>query len=133
MRVAVSAMGKGLKSKVDVRFGRCTNFVIAEVEGTEIKEVRNVKNTASKQMGGAGITSSELVARQGAKAVITGNIGPRAMSVFKEFAIEVYHGEGTVGEALKKFANNQLRELSDPTGPMFMGKPAGIAKEHKRK
>jgi len=125
MKVGVSAAGEGLESPVDVRFGRCPNFVVAEIEDKKIKNVKNVKNTAVEQMGGAGITSAELVARQGVKAVLTGNVGPRAFAVFHELGVKVYHASGTVKDAIEKFANGELDEVSNATGPMFMGKSDG--------
>jgi len=123
MKIAVSATGKGLDSQVDVRFGRCPNFVIVELEGKEIKGSEDVENTATSQMGGAGISASQLVADKGVKAVITGNMGPRAFQVFSQLGIDVYQGTGTVREVVEKFADGKLTKISEATGPMFMGNP----------
>ncbi len=123
MKIAVSATGKGLDSQVDMRFGRCPNFVIVELDGKEIKSTQDVENIAAGQMGGAGITSSQLVADRGVKAVITGNVGPRAFSVFEQLGIKIYQGSGTVKEVVEKFADGKLQEMKGATGPMFMGKP----------
>ena len=125
MKVAISATGKGLESQVDVRFGRCPNFVIVELDGKEIKSSKDVKNTATSQMGGAGITAAEIVANQGAKAVITGNMGPRAFAVFHQLGIKVYMGSGMVKETVEKFAKGELKKISEATGPMFFGRPGG--------
>ena len=125
MKIAVSATGKGLDSQIDVRFGRCPNFVIVELDeqSKEIKGSEDLKNTATAQMGGAGISASQLVAERGVKAVITGNMGPRAFQVFSQLGISVYHGTGTVREAVEKFAKGELTKVSEATVPMFMGKP----------
>ncbi len=128
MKIAVSAAGKGMDSPVDVRFGRCPNFVIVELEKKKIKSSKDVENTAVAQMGGAGLTAAELVANQDVKAVITGNMGPRAFAVFHQFGIKVYRGSGTVKEAVDKFADNKLEEMTEASGPMFMGK--GGHREH---
>ncbi len=125
MKIAVSAAGKGLDSQVDIRFGRCPNFVIAEMEDHEIKNASDLENTAVAQMGGAGITAAQLVADQGVQAVITGNMGPRAFAVFQQLGIKIYQGSGTVREVLQKFAKGELEEIRDATGPMFMGRPGG--------
>ena len=125
MKIAVSAAGKGLDSNVDMRFGRCPNFVIVELddESKEIKGSQDLENTATAQMGGAGITSSQLVADQGVKAVITGNMGPRAFQVFSQLGIKIYQGTGTVREAAEKFSKGELQEMKAATGPMGAGMP----------
>jgi len=117
MKIAISATGKGLDSQVDERFGRCTNFVIVEIEGKKIKSIEDMENTATAQMGGAGITASQMVADRGIKAVITGNMGPRAFQVFEQLGIEVYQGLGSVKEVAEKFIKKQLSRMNEATGP----------------
>ena len=121
MKIAISATGEGLGSQVDERFGRCPNFVIVELEeeSKEIKDSEDMENTATAQMGGVGITASQMVADRGVKAVITGNMGPRAFQVFQQLGIEVYRGSGTVREVCEKFAKNELIKMSEATGPNF--------------
>lgn len=122
MKIAVSATGKGLDSQVDVRFGRCPNFVIVEVEDKDIKGSEDMENTATAQMGGAGISASQLIADKGVKAVITGNMGPRAFTVFEQLGIEIYQGSGTVKEAVEKFIKGELKKMGEATsGPMGAG------------
>lgn len=125
MKIGISATGKGIDSHVDARFGRCPNFVIVELDGKEIKGVEDVENTANAQMGGAGISAAQIVADRGVKAVITGNMGPRAFQVFSQLGIDVYQGEGTIKEAVEKFSNGELQKVSGPTGPMGVGVPGG--------
>lgn len=117
MKIAVSATGKGLESRVDERFGRCPNFVIIEVEGKEIRGSEDMENTATAQMGGAGITASQMVADKGVEAVITGNMGPRAFQVFEQLGIEVYQGSGTVKEVAEKYISGELTRMNEATGP----------------
>jgi len=123
MKIAVSATGKGLDSQVERRFGRCPNFVIVELDdkSMKIKGIEDVGNTATAQMGGAGITASQLVADMGVKAVITGNMGPRAFQVFSQLGIEVYQGAGTVKEVAEKYAKGGLERMAEATGPMHPG------------
>ena len=52
MKIAVSAAGNTLDSLVDPRFGRCAYFIIADVEGNEIKNVEAVENPAMMIRGG---------------------------------------------------------------------------------
>lgn len=121
MKIAVSSTGKDMNSQIDVRFGRCPYFIIVDIENNEIKGTEAIENTSATQMGGAGITSAQLVADKGAKAVITGNMGPRAFSVFEQLGIEVFQGTGTVKEAVEMFKKGELTKVSGPTGPMLMG------------
>lgn len=123
MKIAVSATGPGLESQVDVRFGRCPNFVIVEVEDKKIKGSEDIQNTATSQMGGAGISAAQLVADKGTKAIITGNMGPRAFNVFEQLGIDIYQGSGTVKEAVEKFIKGELKKIGEATGPRFMGMP----------
>ena len=111
MKVAVSSIGKGLESKVSTVFGRCPYFIIAEIEGKKIQKIEAVENMSAGQKGGAGISSATEVVEKGAKAVITGNLGPRASDVLKQFKIEAYKGSGSVKEALQKFMENKLEKI----------------------
>ena len=118
MKIAISSTGKDLESEIDARFGRCPYFLIAEIDDKEIKNVQAIENTAAGQMGGAGITAAEIVANEKVSAVITANLGPRAFSVFEQFEIKVYQGQGKISDAIQKFIKGQLTEITSSTGPM---------------
>ena len=107
MRIAVSSMGKTLDSEVADVFGRCAYFLI--IEDGEIKEI--VENISANQMDGAGISAAQLVAEKNVSAVIAGNIGPRALDVFKQFNIKVYKGAGPVKEVIEKLGKNELESV----------------------
>jgi len=113
MKIAISSTGKDLESEIDVKFGRCPYFLIVEIENKEIKGVQAIENIAAGQRGGAGITSAEIVAKEKVEAVITANLGPRAFSVFEQFEIKIYQGQGKVGDAVQKFIKGELVELKD--------------------
>ena len=121
MKIAISSTGKGFESQIDARFGRCVYFVIAEVKDKKIEEIKSIENPSINVGGGAGISAAELVANEGVKAVITGNVGPRAISVFSQFGIKVYSATGKVKDALDKFVEGKLEELGSATGPMGFG------------
>ncbi len=111
MKVAISSTGKELESQVSNVFGRCPYFVIAEIEDKEIKNVEAIENTSAKQLGGAGISAAQMVAEKDVKAVITGNLGPRASTVLKQFNIDVYRGADSVKEALRKLIEGNLERI----------------------
>lgn len=123
MKIAVSSTGPGMDSEIDFRFGRCKYFVIVEVDKKEIKGNESIENGNKDQLGGAGITAAQSVADRGVNVVITGNLGPRAFTVFEQIGIEVYQGSGKVNQAVEKFLKGELEKLSGPTGPMNANKP----------
>ncbi|MCD6434151.1 MAG: NifB/NifX family molybdenum-iron cluster-binding protein [Candidatus Diapherotrites archaeon] len=111
MKVAVSSLGRELQSNVSLVFGRCPFFIIAEIEGDKIIKSEAIENSSMNQATGAGISAAERVANLGVKAIITGNIGPRAAAVFQQLGIEVYKGSGTVEETLKNFIEGKLERM----------------------
>ncbi|HDN83477.1 MAG TPA: dinitrogenase iron-molybdenum cofactor biosynthesis protein [Candidatus Altiarchaeales archaeon] len=115
MKIAVSSTGGSLDAMVDPRFGRCSYFVIVNVENNEIKDFEAVENPAAMAIGGAGIQAAQLVANKGVQAVITGNIGPNAFQVLSMAGIRIFHGFGTtVKDAVNRFLRNELEEITSP-------------------
>ena len=121
MKIAISSTGKNLESKVDARFGRCPYFLIVEIDDKKMINVKAIENTAAGQMGGAGITAAEIVANEKVSAVITANLGPRAFSVFEQFGIKIYQGQGKIKDVIQKFIKEELTEITNSTGPMRAG------------
>jgi len=121
MKVAISSTGQTLESDIDTRFGRCSYFLIIEIEENKIKEVRAVENTAAAQAGGAGITAGQIIADQEVDAVITVNMGPRAFDVFNQLDIKVYQAEGKIKDAIQNFIDGKLEQTNTATGPQHMG------------
>jgi len=121
MKIAVSSTGKSLKSKVAEVFGRCPYFIIAEISaeggsasgGENNKIVRNevMENAVANQMGGAGIAAAQAVAEKNVEAVITRNIGPRALDVLRQFDIKIYNGSGSVEDVLQEFIDSKLTKI----------------------
>ncbi len=106
MKVAVSSTGNDLTSQIDSRFGRCMYFVIVETDDMSFDAFNNENIVLS---GSAGIQSAGFVSSKGAKAVLTGNCGPKAMQALTAGGIEVFVGQaGTIEEAVEKFKNGNL-------------------------
>ena len=121
MKIAISSTGKSLESEVDAKFGRCPYFLIVEIEDKEIKNLNSIENTAKAQMGGTGISASEIVANEKPDAIVTVNIGPRAFSAFKQLGIKIYHGQGKIKNVVQQFIEGKLTEMTDATGPRHIG------------
>jgi len=111
VKIAVSSMNKNIESDVCDVFGRSSYFVIAEIEDEKIKRTEIIENKSTNQMSGAGISAAQLMAEKNVNAVITGNVGPRAFDVLKQFNIEVYTGSGVIKKVLQEFINGKLKKI----------------------
>jgi len=111
MKIAISSIGKDLNSQVSEVFGRCPYFLIVEIDDKKVKEFGALENMSVNQMGGAGISAVQTVAGKNVKAVITGNVGPRALDVLKQFHIQLYKGTGLITKVIKKFIEGKLEEI----------------------
>jgi predicted Fe-Mo cluster-binding NifX family protein len=104
-------------------FGRCPWYVFVD---PDTMEVEAVENPAMAAAGGAGIQAAQFVVEQGARAVVTGNVGPNAFDVFRSTGVPVYIGQGgSVGQAVEAYRDNQLREVRSATGPAHAGMGRG--------
>jgi len=109
MKIAVSAAGNTLDSLVDPRFGRCAYFVIADVEGNEIKNVEAVENPGMMIRGG-GIQAIQLIVNKKVEVLITGNIGPNAVEILSSRGIKIaaIMPGISVREAIEKYLKGDL-------------------------
>ena len=111
MKVAFSTSGDGLESPLDPRFGRAPKFLIYDLDSGTFEVVDNQENVNAAQ--GAGIQSGETVARLGAKSLVTGHCGPKALRVLVAAGVAVYTATGTltVAEALEQYRAGTLAEV----------------------
>jgi len=123
MIIAISSTGTSLESNVDSRFGRCPFFLFYDTDNDTFS---HVSNEARGAMGGAGIQTGQMIANRGAKAVITGNVGPNAFRVLSTAGVKVYSGvSGKVSEAVAKFKEGQLTETTAPDVGSHFGMGGG--------
>jgi predicted Fe-Mo cluster-binding NifX family protein len=120
LRIAVSATDGNLDAQIDPRFGRCQYFVFVDSDTMQFTARPNASTGA---MHGAGIEAAQTVANEGAKAVITGSVGPNAFQVLSQAGIEVItDASGTVREAIQRYKSGQLgRPTSGATVPGHAG------------
>ena len=120
MRIAVSTTSGGLDDKVSEVFGRAVSFTIVDVEDGEIRNVEVIRNDFAVRGGGAGIAVSQFLADKGVEVVLTGNVGPNALSVLNSAGIKVYRAGGMkVSEAIEKFLKGELEQILVPGDPKF--------------
>ena len=111
MKIAISSTNKNIESNVSDVFGRCPYFIIAEIKDGKIERTEAIKNKSADQTGGAGISAAQLMAEKDINVVITGNVGPRALDVLKQFNIDIYSGEGIVKDILQDFIDKKLKKI----------------------
>jgi predicted Fe-Mo cluster-binding NifX family protein len=107
MKIAITAQGEQMQSPVDPRFGRAKWFIVVDTDTGDFEAFDNKKNFDAAQ--GAGIQAGRNVAELGVKAVVTGNVGPKAFATLRAAGIDVHVGAcGTVQEALEQFKAGEL-------------------------
>lgn len=109
-RIAFTTSGDGLDAPLDSRFGRAPKFLVYDLDRETFEVLDNQPNLNAAQ--GAGIQSAEMVARLGAKALVTGHCGPKAFRVLQRAGVRIFCTDAaTVAEALQRYRTGVLTEL----------------------
>lgn len=105
MKIAVPSEDKqGEKSRVSEHFGRCSTYTFLDEKGKVIEIIDNT----SEHIGGTKLPP-ELMKRHGASVLLCQGLGPRALSMCKEFGIDVYVGRAnTVKEIFEKWKGKKI-------------------------
>jgi predicted Fe-Mo cluster-binding NifX family protein len=126
LKIAVSATNGNLDAQIDPRFGRCSHFIFVD---SETMQFEAVQNTSQNAPSGAGIQAAQTVGNKGAKAVLTGRVGPNASQVLSSLGIKIVTGvSGTVREAVENFKSGQLKGSSTPIRPTDLGARRGLGR-----
>ena len=124
MKISVSARGESLDSEVDPRFGRTAGFVLFDSESGSAEYLDNSAQQDSAK--GTGVKAAQLIAKAGAEALITGQLGPNAAQFLRKSGIKIYAcSSGTVREAIQMLQENGLEELADDDIQLGPGKMGG--------
>ncbi|MFZ7104460.1 MAG: NifB/NifX family molybdenum-iron cluster-binding protein [Peptococcaceae bacterium] len=111
MKIALSAQAKDLASPLEERFGRAPSFLIYDLEDNSYYAIANNQSLNSPQ--GAGIQSAENIANTDIKAVITGNVGPKAFRALQATGIDIYLTKNvSLNEAIAAFREGRLVKAS---------------------
>jgi len=112
MKIVVTAQGADLDSLTSPVFGRSPFMVVVE---TDTMSATGMPNPSASAGGGAGIQAAQWVVDEGARAVLSLNVGPNAFAVLSQAGIPVYRIEGgTVREVAQAFADGRLQQLQVP-------------------
>ncbi len=108
MRVAISAESdNGLESATSVHFGRCPYFVLVDLEGQEVKQVRTVANPYYGHHQPGQVPA--FIHSQEVDVMLTGGMGGRAIAFFEQYGIQTATGAaGTAKQALEHYLQGQL-------------------------
>lgn len=109
MRIAVSADNRnGLDSVVSPHFGRCPYFVLVDLDGDKVGEVREVDNPFYGNHEPGQVPG--FIASLGANVMLTGGMGGRAIMFFEQYGIEGVTGAyGTVRQSVERYRGGQLK------------------------
>ena len=90
-------------------------------------EFEAIDNGAAASAGGAGITSAQTVIDKGSEAVITGNVGPNAMSVLNAAGVSIYRGTPvSIRQNIEAFKKGVLEKIESAVPSHFgMGLSGG--------
>jgi predicted Fe-Mo cluster-binding NifX family protein len=109
MRIAVSADNRnGLDSVVSPHFGRCPHFVLVDLAGRDVKQVREVDNPyyGNHQPGQVPAFIHSL----DANVMLTGGMGGRAIMFFQQLGVEGVTGAyGTVRQSVERYLGGGLK------------------------
>lgn len=112
MKVAVTSAGNNLDSEVSSVFGRSPEFIIADLENDEIKDVSPIANPAKNERG-AGNIAAQFIIDHGVNALISGELGPIAFNTLKNTDIKVYRiTSGSIKKNLEQFIEAKLEEVT---------------------
>ncbi len=113
MIICITSNGNTLDATVSPVFGRCPYYIFYDLDKDTYEAVPNPSVMAR---GGAGIQAAQFIVNKGAKAIISGNIGPNAASVLQSAGVDIFIGEPvSVREIVDKFKREELHKTGVTT------------------
>lgn len=122
MRVAIPATSNNLEGSIDSRFGRCSHFIIVELNNMSFEAF---ENKAQYEGHGAGTMAAQNIVNYKVQAVISNQYGPNAFMTLKAANINLYIFRGTIKDALVKLKNNELPQTTQPSSDGRVGMGGG--------
>jgi predicted Fe-Mo cluster-binding NifX family protein len=123
MKIAVTSSGPSLDAMVEARFGRCAYFLVIDPGTMSFEAIENPNISLG---GGAGTQSAQLIVKNGASVVLTGNCGPNAFRTFSAAGIKIITGvSGRVEEAVNQFKKGSFSTSIAPNVENHFGMGMG--------
>jgi len=101
---------QGLEGDVCAHFAQCRYFGLVDLEGSNIKNVQIVQNTA--QHGGGGCQAVDAILSHKITHVIAGGMGGGAQMKFSKAGVPVFGYAGKARDAVREFLKQNLGGLS---------------------
>lgn len=115
-KIAVTSVDGTMEGMMEERFGRAKRLLLYDPATGDSQVIENGQRVNLPQ--GAGIGTAQDVIDAGAKAVISGHLGPNAFRVLQTSGVEVYTAvDMTVGDALEAYQEGRLTKLSKADVP----------------
>ena len=109
MKIVITSATAGALGLMDGRFGRAPYFLMFDTHEKKWTMHENTPNAALEH--GAGIQAAQTIEKMGAQALITGQVGPKALQVLRASGIKVYCVEtGKVNAVLNAFLEGHYAE-----------------------
>ena len=109
LKIAVSTTIGGLNDQVSNVFGRCKTFTVIDIQNAKIIKEEIKENNSFNASTGAGSAAAQFVIDLNVNAVISGNYGPNALSVFSQSDVKQYVcSKLTVEKAINQFMSGNL-------------------------
>ncbi len=117
VKIAITSRGEDKDASVDTRFGRAEYFLIYDQETDTWECLPNRQSLTAAH--GAGIQAAQTVLKAGARALITGHIGPKAFKVLDAGGMAIYSAgevdeKMTAEEILGLFVLGKLAKMTVP-------------------
>lgn len=104
MKICITAAGNTLGANTDPSFGRAPWLILVDTETLEFEAIENSGVNATQ---GAGIAAAQTISNQGAEALFTGQVGPKAREALGVSGISIHEGlpASSVKDAVELFKN----------------------------
>ena len=113
MRIIVAAKGNQLTSPVDEKFGHAAYFITLDSESGQILDAFDNRDHSGEIETGK--ETAERVASLAGEALVSLNMGPKALKILKEAGVRVLllpdgAEQATVGETVEYLRRDELSE-----------------------
>ena len=112
MKIVISATGRDMESNIDATFHRSPFFLIVDTDTNSQKTLENTKRELPDEIGAF---VGQIVADEGIDTVLTANIGPKALGIFEQYGIKIYQAQGKISDAVQRFKEGKLPEITKAT------------------